>query len=192
MSVTVSELAALQYARELSSPGVVVARDGPKVLASTLAGSDTSSLPASGNVTVNGEGYRAIGQTFTGFGTAPVTVTDLSALSATATSLGGGRAVAVVLIVAFLVLAFGFSMLASRAVQGRLTVFLDAARRLGSGDFSSPIKVEGKMTSPRRDPSHRPHFCVEPGSAGAAGARAEDGRRCSARKRETHQRPTGR
>ena len=75
--------------------------------------------------------------------TRPVTVTVLSALSATATSLGGSRAVAVLLIVAFLVLAFGFSLLASRALQGRLRGFLEAARRLGSGDFSSPIRVEG-------------------------------------------------
>ena len=96
-----------------------------------------------GNVTVGGKGYRAVSQTFTGFGGARVTVTVLSALSATAASLGGTRAVAAVLIVAFLALAFGFSLLASRALQGRLSGFLEAARRLGSGDFSSPIRVEG-------------------------------------------------
>ena len=61
----------------------------------------------------------------------------------TDTSLGGSRAVAVILIITFLVLAFGFSLLASRALQGRLSGFLEAARRLGSGDFSSPIRVEG-------------------------------------------------
>ena len=47
------------------------------------------------------------------------------------------------LIAAFLALAFGFSMLALRALQGRLSGFLQAARRVGSGDFSSPIRVEG-------------------------------------------------
>ena len=67
----------------------------------------------------------------------------LSALSATATSLGGSRTVAAVLIVAFLALAFGFALLASRALQGQLSGFLEAARRLGSGDFSSPIRIEG-------------------------------------------------
>ena len=82
-------------------------------------------------------------QTFVGFGGTPVRVTVLSALSATSASLGGSRTVAAVLIVAFLVLAFGFSILASRALQGRLSGFLEAARRLGSGDFSSPIRVEG-------------------------------------------------
>jgi diguanylate cyclase (GGDEF)-like protein len=144
MTVTVSEVTASQYARELSSPGIaVVVRDGPRILASTVALPRSSAPPAAGNVTLHGNAYRGVSQTFTGFAHAPVTVTVLSALSATATSLGGSRAVAVLLIVAFLVLAFGFSLLASRALQGRLRGFLDAARRLGSGDFSSPIRVEG-------------------------------------------------
>jgi diguanylate cyclase (GGDEF)-like protein len=144
VTVIVSELSASQYARELSAPNVgVLVRDGSRILASTVALRRSSPPPTVANVTVDGKPYRAASQTFTGFGRTPVTVTVLSALSATATSLGGSRAVAVALIVAFLVLALGFSLLASRALQGRLSGFLDAARRLGSGDFSSPIKVEG-------------------------------------------------
>src|ERR1039458_6657492 len=38
---------------------------------------------------------------------------------------------------------FCFSVLASRALQGQLGRFLEAARRLGSGDFSSPVPIEG-------------------------------------------------
>ena len=145
MTVTVSELTASQYARELSAPGVaVVVRDGTNVLASTVALSSSTPPAPDGNVTLRGKGYRAVSQTFTGFGGARVNVTVLSALSATASSLGGSRVVAAVLIVAFLALAFGFSLLASRALQGRLSGFLEAARRLGSGDFSSPIRVEGR------------------------------------------------
>ncbi len=145
MTVTVSELTASQYARELSAPGVaVVVRDGTKTLASTVALPSSSSLGTDGNVRVGGKGYCAVSQTFTGFGGAPVTVTVLSALSATAASLGGSRALAAVLIVALLALAFGFALLASRALQGRLSGFLEAARRLGSGDFSSPVRVEGR------------------------------------------------
>ncbi|HEY2657175.1 MAG TPA: diguanylate cyclase, partial [Solirubrobacteraceae bacterium] len=144
MTVTVSELTASQYTRELSAPGVaVVVGQGNRTLASTAPLPHDPSLPSSGNVTIRGIAYRAVGATFPGFGGAPVRVTVLSALSATSASLGGSRTVAAVLIVAFLVLAFAFSILASRALQGRLSGFLEAARRLGSGDFSSPIRVEG-------------------------------------------------
>jgi HAMP domain-containing protein len=38
---------------------------------------------------------------------------------------------------------FFFSLLASRALHGQLVRFLEAARRLGSGDFSSPIPTTG-------------------------------------------------
>ncbi len=145
LTVAVSELTAAQYARELSAPGVgVVVREGPKVLRTTLAVRPDEPLPNAGNVTIDGRGYRAVAQSFPSFGDARVTVTVLSALSATSATLGSSRAVAVGLIVAFLLLAFAFSVLASRALQARLRGFLQAARRLGSGDFSSPIKVEGR------------------------------------------------
>ncbi len=144
-AVTVSELTASQYVRELAAPGVeVVVRDGPKLLTASLPVSSGASLPSSGNVTVDGDAYRAVGQSFEDFDHTRATVTMLSALSATSATLGGSRAVAAALIVAFLLLAFAFSVLASRALQARLRGFLQAARRLGSGDFSSPIKVDGR------------------------------------------------
>ena len=145
MTVTVSELTASQYARELGAPdAAVVVRDGRQILGTTLALAADESLPINGNTTVGGTGYRAVGQTFRGFRGTPVTVTALSALSATSATLGGSRAVAAGLIVAFLLLALAFSVLASRALQARLRDFLHAARRLASGDFSSPVKVEGR------------------------------------------------
>jgi diguanylate cyclase (GGDEF)-like protein len=143
MTITVSELTADQYTRELTAPGVAaVVREGPALLSSTVRVPPAAST--AGNATVDGTGYRAVRQVFRGFGGGPVTVTVLSALSATSASLGSSRAVAAALIVAFLVLAFAFSVLASRTLQARLRAFLQAARRLGSGDFSSPIKVEGR------------------------------------------------
>jgi diguanylate cyclase (GGDEF)-like protein len=145
MTVEVSELTASEYVRGLSAPdAAVVVRDGSDILGATFAGSQVASLPNSGDVRVNGRGYRAVGQSFAGFDHARVTVTTLSALSATSATLGGSRAVAAALLVAFLLLALAFSVLASRALQARLRGFLQAARRLGSGDFSSPIKVEGR------------------------------------------------
>ncbi|MGI8428096.1 MAG: diguanylate cyclase [Solirubrobacteraceae bacterium] len=82
-------------------------------------------------------------QPFVGFGASTVEVTMLSDLSVTATSVGVSQLVAAVFIAGFLLLAFLFSVLASRALQGQLGRFLQAARRLGGGDFSSTIATEG-------------------------------------------------
>jgi diguanylate cyclase (GGDEF)-like protein len=145
MTVAVSELTAAQYVRELSAAdAAVVVRTGSDTLGATFPSARTATLPNSGNVSLNGHGYRAIAQSFAGFNRTPITVTTLSALAATSATLGGSRAVAAGLLVAFLLLAFAFAVLASRALQARLRGFLQAARRLGSGDFSSPIKVEGR------------------------------------------------
>jgi diguanylate cyclase (GGDEF)-like protein len=145
MSVEVSELTASQYVRELSAAdAAIVVRNGSQILGATFAAARTATLPNRGDVSLNGRGYRAVAQSFAGFDHSPVTVTTLSALSATSATLGGSRAVAAGLLVAFLLLAFAFAVLASRALQARLKGFLHAARRLGGGDFSLPIKVEGR------------------------------------------------
>lgn len=145
LTVTVSELTASQYARQLAAPGVtVVVRQATRRLASTAPLPASFTPPAKGNVSLHGAGYRAVGQELTGFGRTPVTVTVLSALSATRTPLGGSRVVAAALIAAFLALALAFSILASRALHRRLSDFLQAARRLAGGDFSSPVTVDGR------------------------------------------------
>jgi diguanylate cyclase (GGDEF)-like protein len=82
-------------------------------------------------------------QSFPGFGGTQVTVAVLSSLSATTASVTGSRVLAAAFIVAFLLLAFSFSVLASRGLQRQLARFLQAARRLGSGDFSEPVPIEG-------------------------------------------------
>jgi len=144
MTVTVSELTASQYARDLAGPGVaIVVHTGPRILGSTISLPAGKSLPANGNVMLGGTAYRAVAQGFNGFDGARVTITVLSALSATSSSLGGSRAVAAGLIAAFLALALGFALLASRALQARLRDFLHAAHRLAGGDFSSLVTVEG-------------------------------------------------
>ena len=36
-----------------------------------------------------------------------------------------------------------FSVLVSRALQGQISRFLEAAKRIGSGDFASRVPIEG-------------------------------------------------
>jgi diguanylate cyclase (GGDEF)-like protein len=144
ITVTVSALNASQYARELSAAdaGVVVRQSG-RTLSSTVPIPALSPLPRQGEITAAGSSYRTVTQSFPGFGGQPVQVAVLSNMNATSSSVGSSRAVAAVFIAGFLLLAFAFSVLASRALQGQLRRFLEAARRLASGDFSSPIPTEG-------------------------------------------------
>jgi diguanylate cyclase (GGDEF)-like protein len=144
LSVTGSIITAAEYAKELAgSRAAVVVRQGSSTLGSTLRITPRASFPRHGTVTVAGVGYRAMTEVLAGFGH-PIEVTVLSNLSATATSVGSSRLVAAIFIIAFLLLAFSFSALASHALQRQLNRFLEAAKRLGGGDFSSPIPTEGR------------------------------------------------
>jgi HAMP domain-containing protein len=155
LTVKVSAIEASRYARDLASqPSVeVVVREGRGILSATRTIPSRTALPSRGSVTIGGSRYRAAKESFAGFEAHRVVVTVLSNPSATSSSLGTSRAVAVVFIVAFLVLAFSFSVLASRALQGQISRFLEAARRLGSGDFSAPIAAEATTSSPRSSSS---------------------------------------
>lgn len=145
MVVSVSNITASEYANDLASaPGVeVIVRQGRHVLSSTLTRVPQGAVPNGGSVTIGGVDYRAAKQSFVGFGGHRVSVTVLSDLSATASSVATSRLIAAIFIALFLLLAFGFSVAASRALQGQISRFLEAARRLGAGDFSSRIPTDG-------------------------------------------------
>lgn len=144
LTVTASELTAGEYSQDLTSSGAaVVIEQGSRVLASTLSVAGVR-LPRRGSVTIGRREWDAASETFSGFGSEPVTVTVLSSMASTPGSLTGSRVLAAIFIAGFLLLAFAFSVLASRGLQGQLSRFLAAARRLASGDFSAPIQIEGR------------------------------------------------
>ena len=143
VTVTASELTAAEYVRDLAGPGIaVVLRQGGRALGSSLALRGRP-LPPQGSVRIQGVSYRADTVDVPGFG-GPVGVTILSTLAGTpGGSVTGSRVIAAAFIVAVLLLAVAFAVMASRGLQGQLSRFLQAARRLAGGDFSSPIKTEG-------------------------------------------------
>jgi diguanylate cyclase (GGDEF)-like protein len=144
LAVTASEVTAAEYAHQLGGSDVaVILRQDGRTLASTLPGTAGRRLPRRGTINVAGTPYRTVTQSFHAFGARPVTVAVLSSLSATTASVTGSRVLAAAFIAAFLLLAFSFSVLASRGLQRQLARFLQAARRLGSGDFSEPVPIEG-------------------------------------------------
>jgi diguanylate cyclase (GGDEF)-like protein len=58
-------------------------------------------------------------------------------------SVNSSRALIGAILLAFLVLALASSVLVVRALQGQIDDFLQAAHRLGQGDFSNPVPVHG-------------------------------------------------
>lgn len=145
-SIAVSELSAAAYARSLTGQGIdVVVRSGPTTLASTLPVAAHVRWPAQhGTVTLGRDRFRVVTEHLPGFQNTRVDVSVLSDVTVTDGSLDADRLLAAGFIAAFLVLAFFFALLATRALQGQLARFLDAARRLGGGDFSSPIQTSGR------------------------------------------------
>jgi diguanylate cyclase (GGDEF)-like protein len=147
-TILVSELTAAEFASELSTanPGVgIVVRQGSQTLASTLPGAAGHKLPGPGNtVHIGNAKYYAVTTLRRGFGGKPVHVTLLLNLAKTETGVQSSQLLAAIFIALFVLLAFAFSVLSSRALQGQLGRFLEAARRLGSGDFSAPVPTEGR------------------------------------------------
>ena len=144
-TVAASQLTADQFAHELAGPGIdVVVRSGGVTLASTLPAAAGRALPRSrGSVTIGPTTYQVVTQTFAGFDRSQVVVSILSDATASGGSVAADRVLAGIFIAGFLTLAFFFSLLASRALHGQLGRFLDAARRLAGGDFSSSVPTSG-------------------------------------------------
>jgi diguanylate cyclase (GGDEF)-like protein len=144
-TLMVSATTAGDYGRSLAGPGTaVVIRAGGRTLYSSLRALQPLRLRGTQTVNAAGSSWRVVTQSLPGFGGVPVRLSMLSNLAATASSAGASRDVAIGFIAGFLALALGFSLLASRALEGQLRRFLQAARRLAAGDFSSPVPVEGR------------------------------------------------
>jgi diguanylate cyclase (GGDEF)-like protein len=146
LRVSVSEVTAAQFARQLSTSSgtILLVRQGSRTLGASSVTAEKRGLAEGGNVSLGGQTYRAVTVPLPGFG-GMLNVTVLSSLAGTQTgSVTGSQFVAAAFIAGVIVLALAFSVMASRGLQGQVSRFLQAARRLASGDFSSPIKTEGR------------------------------------------------
>src|ERR1700759_904979 len=145
-TVVASDLTASELAHDLAGSGIqVVVRSDGTTLASTLPAAAGHRLPGSrGAIRIGHTDYEVGTETFTGFDRAQVTVSILSNAQTSGGSVGADRLLAGIFIAGFLVLAFFFSLLSSRALHGQVGRFLDAARRLAGGDFSSTVPTSGR------------------------------------------------
>jgi diguanylate cyclase (GGDEF)-like protein len=133
-----------QLVRRVAGLHAVVVRDG-KVIASTLPRVDPKALPAKqGHVTVSNVDYRVSSFPAPGFAGSRVQVSVLDDSSVTSQNVTRSRWIAAGILIGFFVLAFTFAVLVSRSLQRQILAFLEAARRLGSGDFSAQVPTVGR------------------------------------------------
>ncbi|MCW3013893.1 MAG: diguanylate cyclase [Solirubrobacterales bacterium] len=134
-----------QLVKSVTGLDVILTRAG-RSLASTLTpGTAMPSLPVKpSTVTVAGQQYRSAAFPVAGFDGAPVKVAVLDSTARTSANVRESRIVAVGILLGFFTLAFLFALLVSRSLQRQIGGFLEAAKRIGSGDFSERVPTVGK------------------------------------------------
>jgi diguanylate cyclase (GGDEF)-like protein len=128
----------------VTNSGAVVQRVGGPVLAGSMKGVDTASIPADGGeVEVADKRYDGAAFTVPGFLGARDRIAVLAPKAMETDAVRNGRILAAGILAGFFVLAFTFALLVSRSLQRQIDSFLQAARRLGSGDFTVQVPTQG-------------------------------------------------
>jgi diguanylate cyclase (GGDEF)-like protein len=128
----------------VTESGAVVQRVGGPVLAGSLKGVDTESIPSDGGeVEVGDKSFDGASFTVPGFLGERDRVAVLAPKAMETDAVRNGRVLAAGILAGFFVLAFTFALLVSRSLQRQIDAFLQAARRLGSGDFTVEVPTSG-------------------------------------------------
>lgn len=133
--------------RRVSEADVVV-RAGGRTLATTLPPAARSiEVPGPGeprDVDAGGRDFRAVTFVAAGFLDETVAVTTLSPDASREDAIARGRLLAGGILLGFLVLATTFAVAVSRSLQAQIGSFLEAARRIARGDFTTEVKTIGR------------------------------------------------
>jgi diguanylate cyclase (GGDEF)-like protein len=128
----------------VTDSGAVVQQVGGPVLAASLKGVDPGSIPSDhGELEVGDKRFDAASFKVPGFLGASERVAVLAPKAMESSAVRNGRLLAAGILAGFFVLAFTFALLVSRSLQRQIDAFLQAARRLGSGDFTVEVPTEG-------------------------------------------------
>jgi diguanylate cyclase (GGDEF)-like protein len=123
---------------------LVVTTNGA-VQATTLPGGRDARLPSGrGTTELGGKHYRAATFVVPAFAGTTSRVTVLDSETRITADVRRTRLLAAFLLAGFFILAFIFAMAVSRSLQRQIEGFLDAARRLGSGDFKAQVPTVGR------------------------------------------------
>jgi diguanylate cyclase (GGDEF)-like protein len=145
-TLEVSDRSAPVFARQVERlAGIdVVVRQGGRTLAETLPGVPSDELPRVGDTTVGEDDYRVASFPAPGFADGEVRVSVLSSTDAVQSDIARSRLLAGGVLAGFFVLAMWCAVLVSRSLQAQIGAFLEAARRLGRGDFTAQVPTQGR------------------------------------------------
>jgi diguanylate cyclase (GGDEF)-like protein len=128
----------------LTESGAVVQKVGGPVLAASLKGVDPASIPSDrGELDAGGKRFDAASFVAPGFLGGSDRVAVLAPKAMESDAVQRGRLLAGGILAGFFILAFTFAVLVSRSLQRQIDSFLQAARRLGSGDFTTEVPTSG-------------------------------------------------
>ncbi len=130
--------------QRVTSLDTVIQRVNGPVLSSTLGGVDVAKLPRRrGLVKAGGGTYNAASFEALGFLGERDRIAILSPEQVESNAVQRSRLLAGGILVGFFLLAITFALLVSRSLQRQIQAFLEAAKRLGTGDFSVKVPTEG-------------------------------------------------
>jgi diguanylate cyclase (GGDEF)-like protein len=124
---------------------VLLRRPGGGVLASTLPGAGTVDIPLGRKdvVRIGGKDYTTFGAPRDGFLGEQVEIAALSPNSKLTDQQRRSRRLVYLLAIGFFLLAVTFAAIISRSLQSQMRAFLEASKRIRSGDFSTVVPTAG-------------------------------------------------
>jgi diguanylate cyclase (GGDEF)-like protein len=134
----------VKLVREVTGMQAIVREDGTQ-LGSTLPDVNSVQLPLQqGHVTIGGVRYRVATFAAPTFNGRVVRASILDSAKGTSSNVRKSRILAGAILIGFFILAFTFAVLVSRSLQRQIEGFLEAARRLGGGDFTAHVPTTGR------------------------------------------------
>jgi diguanylate cyclase (GGDEF)-like protein len=142
LSVTTADDYAEVLAR-VTGHEVLVTQDGRDLAGTLEVGGDESDLAMSGEADVGGDTYRVTGFTSPAFDAGRLAVHVLIPEDELQDAVSENTLGIFLILVAFVVCALAFALTAARSLGQQTTRLLEAARQIGSGDFSVTVPTEG-------------------------------------------------